>query len=475
MESRAQLQKRWKKTIRSMKNDTLNEIFPKTQVLSLADNVLTIRFDTVRDQNNFFSATSELLSRVREEFGEKVSLTALTKRRGEETAEEENAIQGLTHYETNTMTFMEGAFTSIQNKIIQRIIYESELEMREKIGEEPRQLELFNEESESKMRIIRIKLSEISRTNNYDHIAESIERLRSMPIRIPIKTDQYSGEYVTSIIHSYFMPNKDSWRKEIILKIDSDILKIMQIPLIAESPESAKTNPESTLVLGYTNPFAKGYNRLGNYDRVLNSTNNRFTQRIYKFLTAFRDKESFALTIESLRKILGIEKNYLRWADFKKTVLTEPYEEMQRHKKEWEFRFEFEEIREKSKKTGMPDGIRFYVKDNAKEEEDIEKQRKITEEEERLNDALNYLEVNITDGENALTMEQWLKIRERIKDGETYMGVTSAYSKAKSHILQGKVQNGAAYIYRTLKKELEKDPKKEKERIEEIIRKEEEK
>lgn len=461
MENRSQLQKRWRKTVRSMKNETLDEILPRTQILSLTENILTVRFDTTRDQNNFFQATNELLSRVRDEFGDKVSLTALTKRRSDETAEEENAMQGLTHYETNTMTFMEGAFSSIQNKIIQRIIYESELEMRERIGEEPTQLELFNEENESKMRVIRIKLSEISRTNNYEHIAESIERLRSMPIRIPIKTDQYSGEYVTSIIHSYFMPNKDSWRKEIILKIDSDILKIMQIPLIEESP-GAKANPESALAIGYTNPFAKGYNRLGNYDKVLNSSNNRFTQRIYKFLTAFRDKKSFALTIDNLRKILGIEKSYLRWADFKKSVLTEPYEEMLKHRNEWEFRFEFEEIREKSKKTGMPDGIRFYVKDNAEEEKEIEKQNMESEEEARLREALNYLEMDITMGENALTMEQWLNIRRKIKDGETYINVTSAYQKAKSHILQGKVQNGPAYIYRTLKAETETRKEKAK-------------
>lgn len=466
-----QLQQRWAEVVHSLRNETLEEIFPHTMAHSLSGEILTIRFDTLSDQNRFFSATNDLLRKVREEFGEKTSLSAITKRRSGEREDEEET-RGLTHYETNTMTFMEGAFTSTQNKIIQRIIYESELEMREKLSGEPVQLELFKEESDTKMRVVKIKMNEIGRSNNYKHISEAVERLRVMPIRIPIKTEKYTGEYVTSIVHSYFLPSAKSWRKEIILTIDRDILQIMQTALIAENPDGRGTGGE--VVTGYTNPLAKGYNRLGNYDVVLNTTNNRFTQRIYKFLTAFRDRESFAMSIRQLRRILGLDDSYLRWADFRKTVLTEPYEEMMEHRGEWEFRFEWEEIRRSSsKKAGEPDGIKFYVKNNEEEERMFQKQKVETEEERTLRQALDVMETQVTTGEAAITMEQWLPIRKNVKDSAMMMRLSTTYQLTMNHIYSGKVKNTSAYMYRALRRETDRDADREREMLIEEMRRRE--
>lgn len=433
--------------------------FKGIEPISFQNDTLYIRFANRGQQTGFFSDHPDLLDVVRLKMGEEVNIAGIIAKDGWSDIPEvkevklPKLIKG--QVETNLITFMEGAFTSIQNKIMHRIIVANERDMLYNQVTEYRQLSLFATNDFAKMRKITINLHEISRTNNYEHIKEAIEALRVMKVRIPVQNEDYSGEYVTSIVHSYFVPDGTSKRKEIILNVDNDVIDIMVHPFI-----------EGDGV--YTRSYAKGFNLLGNYDVVLNHTDNRFTQRIYKWLTSFRAKGDFTLPITEIRRMLGLGNKYSRWSDFKRAILTDTYNDMYKHRGEWELRFEYEEEMNdsvsgqkiKKPKGGFPDRIHFIIIKNEEEMRQEKEAVVLSEEERQLKEALDLLEAQLLTGSVCITPEQWRQLRPRIINQAFYTAVKMCYNNVLNYIQVRSIKNASGYLYSSLRKEIETIEKK---------------
>lgn len=96
---------------------------------------------------------------------------------------------------------------------------------------------------------------------------------------------------------------------------------------------------------------------------VIFDTKNRYVQRLYMYISSWRDKEYCTISVEQLRKMLRLEKEYERWNMFYAKVIVKAQKELKEKADAGQVDLYFvpEKIYKNGKKCGEPQEIRFYL------------------------------------------------------------------------------------------------------------------
>lgn len=238
------------------------------------------------------------------------------------------------------ITMMRHNYSLIQNKILLSIVAKLQSALAEILNKEstPEQLSLFsNKEIEKENGIsITIQLSDFGiHRNHYPDLKKSLETIVSIPVEIPYKS--LSGKQfkrLTNLCDAYIPVSP--YEKYVIIHIDKDVaLQILSLEL--------------------------GFHRLGK--EIVFGCKNKYTQRIYMFISSWRSKGGTIIQTIDLRKMLRLEDKYKNFRQFIQRVLDPAQKELEDLAKRGysDCYFTYNKKYVGKKKVGEPDQIQFVV------------------------------------------------------------------------------------------------------------------
>lgn len=172
--------------------------------------------------------------------------------------------------------------------------------------------------------------------NHYPQLRQSLKMLASIPVEIPYKTTE--GRKYTRVTNlcDVFFPEERTYNKYVILKLDQSVAeRLVNLDL--------------------------GYSRLGK--QIVFACKNRYTQRIYMFLTSWMKQGRVVIKTIEFRKMLRLENNYKKFSDFCRRVLDPAAEELKdlADKGFCDCWFEYQKKYDHGQRGGEPDEIIFRI------------------------------------------------------------------------------------------------------------------
>lgn len=237
------------------------------------------------------------------------------------------------------VTMMRHDYSLIQNKILLSIVEKLQASLRSILdsGCSAAQLNMFSSEiGKSDGISLSIPLSQFGITKyHYPQLKESLRMLVTIPVEIPYKSpDGKKFKKLTNLCDAYIPEGK--YQKNVIIHIDSDV---------------------ADRILN----FEFGFHRLGK-EIVLNC-HNKYTQRIYMFISSWKDKGGTSISTLEFRKMLRLENKYPNFRQFHQRVLSPAMEELESLAKDGysDCYFVYHKIYAGKKKTGEPTQLQFIV------------------------------------------------------------------------------------------------------------------
>lgn len=235
-----------------------------------------------------------------------------------------------------TVTIMRQGFSKIQNRALICVIDKLQSCFHDLLNGRP--ISLYNPDFPQNGKVsFKISLNEFGvPKNNYKALREALKKLPSMPIEIPYKSN--SGKLYDRFTNlcDVFIP-KDRYSNYVIIQIDKDVAARL-------------INKD----FGYQNLFKSV---------ILHKCSNKYSQRIYMMITAWKQKKSFEISTTEFRKILMIENKYQEFRLLAYNVLEPAKKELEELAKEGksDCYFTYEKIYKSAKRTKEPDKIGFHV------------------------------------------------------------------------------------------------------------------
>lgn len=172
----------------------------------------------------------------------------------------------------------------------------------------------------------------------YNELVQALEGLATTPVHIPLK--DVNGKEYTEIgsLCSVVFPNQARGKYERHFYVN-----------MKKTVASRMLNIEMGV-----HKYLK--------DVVFN-TKNRYVQRLYMYISSWRDKEYCTISVDQLRKMLRLENMYKRWSAFYSDVVLDAQKELKEKADAGQVDLYFipEKIYKNGKKCGEPQEIRFYL------------------------------------------------------------------------------------------------------------------
>lgn len=172
----------------------------------------------------------------------------------------------------------------------------------------------------------------------YNELVMALEQLATTPVYIPLKDK--SGKQYTQIdsLCSVIFPNnaRGKYERHFYVKMKNSVaIRMLDIEMGVHK-------------------YLK--------DVVFN-TKNRYVQRLYMYISSWRDKEYCSISVEQLRKMLRLENKHKRWNMFYSNVILGAQKELKEKADAGQVDIYFvpEKIYKNGKKCGEPQEIRFYL------------------------------------------------------------------------------------------------------------------
>lgn len=251
------------------------------------------------------------------------------------------------------VTAMRHDYDVVQTKILVNIIQQMQEAIRNEWLNHKKpetQLELFNNQefadkfgegafNPSKEIVLKMAYSDCGcNPRRYNELVVALEQLASTIVHIPIKDK--SGKQYTQIGHlcKVIFPNstRGKYERHFYIKIENEVaVRLLNIEMGVHK-------------------YLK--------DVVFN-TKNRYVQRLYMYISSWRDKEYCAISVDQLRKMLRLENKYERWIKFYTHVIQDAQKELKEKADAGlvDIYFEAEKIYKNGKKCGEPQEIRFHI------------------------------------------------------------------------------------------------------------------
>jgi len=241
-------------------------------------------------------------------------------------------------YQPNRITEAEYNGTLIQERTLTAIIYLLQEYIEPQIAQKKafKDLKLFNKQDP----VIKLKipLNHIGKPNQYDRIRESIIRLAGVVVNIKVKSNDGTEMVRYTSMLSANIPCDSKRNSYVIVEIERKVAhRLIQIDL-------------------NTSNKAAHFTRFG-YE-VCQKLKGKYSSRLYKLLSSYHKKGEFEISIERLKRILGISNKYKRYTDFKSKVLLPAQKELKENAKLW---YDCEQSDFLKKSNGIPSTLSFYI------------------------------------------------------------------------------------------------------------------
>lgn len=200
-------------------------------------------------------------------------------------------------YQSNRITNAKYDFSLIQERIFNAIMFQ----LRDPInqlrnGASMHQLELFSTENIE----IHIPLMAICKPAYYKKVRETISEMARIPIEIPHTYKNQPGKIIDGLL-SAWVPDGRTRSGEIVVKIEPHIAK-----MLVEIDKNIHGIPcnYTTYMIG-----------------VCLQAKNKYTPRIYKFISSWKNKPGTKISLEDFKDMLQLGEKYPTYRDIKKRIL----------------------------------------------------------------------------------------------------------------------------------------------------------
>lgn len=209
----------------------------------------------------------------------------------------------------NRVSNMQYNYTLLQEKIFTAVMLGLQEGIQAHLSGIPfRQLDLFS--SQDSYIHIEIPLQSITKNkNHYNEVRETVKALAGIVVRVP-GVDPLSGkkgEYYQGFIKG-FIPEDFRYSRTITISIEKPIAE-----LLMKIDKKAGGVP-----INYTTY----------YWEVVEAAKCKYTPRIYKIISSWKNRGGFVIGYEELRERLMLEDKYKSYKDFKRWVLKPAQEEL---------------------------------------------------------------------------------------------------------------------------------------------------
>lgn len=239
-----------------------------------------------------------------------------------------------------TLTLMRHNYTSVQNKVLMSILECLQNILRKMLNRpdvmnlaDIQMGEIANDKGGLSFNL-EFKNFGIDR-NHYNELRSSLRMLPSIPVEIPFKSKEGKRYRKVTSLCDVFIP-EEKYKTYVVVHIDKEV---------AEKLVS----------------FELGWHRLGK--EVVTSSNNKYTQRIYMYITAWTRVGRSIMSSQELRKWLQLEDKYQEFRKLAARVLDPAQKELEQLAKAGycDCYFTYQKKYLGSKKSGEPDQIEFRI------------------------------------------------------------------------------------------------------------------
>lgn len=321
-----------------------------------------------------------------------------------------------------TLTLMRHNYTSVQNKVLMSILECLQNILRNMLNKlkvtnlsDIQMGEIANEKGGLSFNL-EFKSFGIDR-NHYNELRSSLRMLPSIPVEIPFKSKEGKRyRKVTSLCDVYIPEEK--YKTYVVVHIDKEV---------AEKLVS----------------FELGWHRLGK--EVVTSSNNKYTQRIYMYITAWTRTGRSIMSSQELRKWLQLEDKYQEFRKLAARVLDPAQKELEQLAKGGycDCYFTYQKKYLGTKKSGEPDQIEFHIFKSPKlasNEEQAVYDRQYIQLQEMIMKHFGFIQTEI---------ESLMKRVNERNITEMFTKVSTIYLLVKNDT-SGEIKDIKAYVYKAL-------------------------
>lgn len=239
-----------------------------------------------------------------------------------------------------TLTLMRHNYTSVQNKVLMSILECLQNILRNMLNQTGVQSladiqrgEIANEKGGLSFNL-EFKNFGIDR-NHYNELRSSLRMLPGIPVEIPFKSKEGKRYRKVTSLCDVFIP-EEKYKTYVVVHIDKEV---------AEKLVS----------------FELGWHRLGK--EVVTSSNNKYTQRIYMYITAWTRVGRSYMSSQELRRWLQLEDKYKEFRKLAARVLDPAQKELEELAKAGycDCYFTYQKRYTGIRKSGEPDQIEFRI------------------------------------------------------------------------------------------------------------------
>ena len=219
-------------------------------------------------------------------------------------------LQKISIYQSNRVTNARYDFTMLQERVFTWVMYFMQAEIKKVMNGTPvGQLSLFSPEVESEFVAMQIPLSYMGRSDQYADIRANVEKLATIAVKM--KNDRQDHTIVTGLFSAIKIPGEGKRSPFLTVQMRKDVAAML---IAVDRGADGKPNRYTSYML-----------------HVAATCKNKYTSRMYKLLSSWRDKGGWAVSLQELREMLQLgEKNYANYGDFKKWVLLPVQEELKK-------------------------------------------------------------------------------------------------------------------------------------------------
>ena len=227
-----------------------------------------------------------------------------------------------------TLTLMRHNYTSVQNKVLMSILECLQNILRQMLNAGN------GVSSLSTVQRGEIRSFGIDR-NHYNELRSSLKMLPAIPVEIPFKSKEGKRYRKVTSLCDVFIP-EEKYKTYVVVHIDKEVAEKLVT-------------------------FELGWHRLGK--EVVTSSNNKYTQRIYMYITAWTRVGRSVMSSQELRKWLQLEDKYREFRKLAARVLDPAQKELEELARAGycDCYFTYEKKYTGYKKAGEPDQIEFRI------------------------------------------------------------------------------------------------------------------
>lgn len=237
-----------------------------------------------------------------------------------------------------TVALMRQGYTKIQNRALICVIDKLQSIIHEMLNDKFSYRSLRSPEVEHEGKFsYQIALNEFGvPKNNYKALRDALKNLSVMPVQLPYKSP--TGKMYDKYTHlcSVYIP-KDKYSNYVIIELDSNVA-------------------QKLLSLDFGHQYL--YKSV-----ILHKTSNKYSQRLYLLITAFKRKGSFEMAMPTFRKLLMIENKYKEFRLLAYNVLEPARRELYDLAMQGlsDCYFEYRKVYSDNKRKAEPDKLEFRV------------------------------------------------------------------------------------------------------------------